>query len=150
MICSARANLPQVQARNGEIKQNRWVCQSFCVSFCPFVSRRANQHRCTLWCHARTTRKHHEEKEWPRKSQPTGKGVPLILVAPRSLVVLIDHVRPIPPLAWLFASSPRLCILYILRCCGLWRPFQRLSPCTIMLRRWSVGLTSCAVQYRVG
>lgn len=25
MICSSRANLPQVQNKNGEIRQNRWV-----------------------------------------------------------------------------------------------------------------------------
>jgi len=35
MICSARANLPQVYTKNGDIKQNRWVRSSLLSSF-PF------------------------------------------------------------------------------------------------------------------
>lgn len=30
MICSSRASLPQVRAKNGEIRQNRWVSFSTC------------------------------------------------------------------------------------------------------------------------
>jgi hypothetical protein len=32
MICSARASLPPVYNRDGDVKQNRWV-SSFCVLF---------------------------------------------------------------------------------------------------------------------